>query len=392
VQAPITSDPYLWVDPVTDRIFDLQMVNTQGTWIAWSDDDGATWLANPLDAGSVPDVDHIKLATGPWTNAGFGQLGQQTKGVGLYPQATYFCHNSGEGVLCYTSFDGGRTFPVGSTAIGAVLPNELLSPTTGLHGAISTAPDGTVYVPPRTAVPEVAVSHDNGFSWSVVQLGADAGTPNPRKNAEVAADTASNAYMTWIGKDQGVYLSRSTDGGTTWDATSLRASPAAVVSATFPQIQAGDPGRIAIAYLGSTNADKLNTSDIDGKPWDGNPHYAPEGVTYDLYVTFSLDALSAAPTWHTVKVTTDPVQAGSICLNSGDCRDIGGSNRNLLDFNDLSQDKDGRIYVAFTDGCRAECADDGTPEARDSRSARGTVAILESGPSLLSAKGMLKPF
>ena len=38
---------------------------------------------------------------------------------------------------------------------------------------------------------------------------------------------------------------------------------------------------------------------------------------------------------------------GSICLNSGDRRDIGGSNRNLLDFNDLHIDREGRVYVAF---------------------------------------------
>ena len=29
------------------------------------------------------------------------------------------------------------------------------------------------------------------------------------------------------------------------------------------------------------------------------------------------------------------IQIGSICLNSGDCRDIGGSNRNLLDFTNV---------------------------------------------------------
>ncbi len=391
LQAPTTSDPYLWVDPVTNRIFDLQMLSTQGTWIAWSDDDGATWLANPLDMGTVPDIDHIKLATGPWTNAGFGPVG---KTLGVYDQATYFCHNSGEGVLCYTSFDGGMTFPVGSTAIGAVLPGEVTNPTTGLHGAISTAPDGTVYVPPRTEVPEVAVSHDNGYTWSVVQLGQDAGTPNPRKNPEVAADTASNAYYTWIGKDFGVYVSRSTDGGKTWDTTSLRASPSNVISTTFPHIQAGDPGRIALAYLGSTNKELLGTDDIDKKPWGGNPHYAPEGVTYDLYVTFSLDALAANPTWHTVKVTGDPVQAGSICISSGDCRTDAGrttTNRNLLDFNDLSMGRDGRLYIAFADGCRGECAHDGSPEASDSRARRGTVAIQETGPSLYATKGDLKP-
>lgn len=385
LQSPISSDPYLWVDPVTSRIFDIQMVSTQSTWIAWSDDDGATWTANPVDHGLVPDIDHIKLATGPWVKSGYGTLGSLTAAA-TYPQAVYFCHNSGRGVLCYTSFDGGATFPVGATAVG------LVDPDAGLHGAITTAPDGTVYVPPRTAVPRAAVSHDNGMSWSLVELGADAGTPMPRKNAEIATDTASNAYYTWIGKDQGVYVSRSTDGGATWDKTSLRASPATVVSATFPQIQAGDPGRIAIAYVGSENAELLGTPNIDGEAWDGNPHFAPNETRYDLFVTFSLDALSAQPTWQTVKLTQDPVQMGSICLLSSDCRNLGGSNRNLLDFNDLSLDRDGRLYLAYADGCTKSCATAAAPTAKDSRHADGMVAILETGPSLLEAKGQLKAF
>ncbi|GIS29604.1 MAG: hypothetical protein Ct9H90mP1_3320 [Methanobacteriota archaeon] len=60
--------------------------------------------------------------------------------------------------------------------------------------------------------------------------------------------------------------------------------------------------------------------------------------------------------FHTVRASADPVQIGSICLNSGDCRDIGGSNRNLLDFNDLHIDREGRVYIPFADGCFGECA------------------------------------
>ena len=56
-------------------------------------------------------------------------------------------------------------------------------------------------------------------------MGEDVGTPNPRKNGEVAADTESNAYNVWVGNDQGVYMSRSMDSGNTWDQTSIRVSP-----------------------------------------------------------------------------------------------------------------------------------------------------------------------
>ncbi len=364
VLSPTTSDPYLWVDPVTDRVFDVQMLQTQCVWIAWSDDDGASWAANPLDCGLIPDVDHMKLSTGPWTSAGYGMASAIT--TNIYETAVYLCHNSREGVLCYTSFDGGMTFPVGGTGIGPATSG-------GLHGAITTAPDGTIYVPPRLATPTVAVSKDNGFTWTTTQLGKDAGTPSPRKNSEVAADSASNAYYTWIGEDQGVYISRSIDSGVTWDAASIRISPPEVTSSTFPQIGAGDPGRIAVAYLGSENE-------------GANAHEANATARYDMYVTFSLDALSEIPTWRTVKVTTDSVQIGSICLLSSDCSD---GNRNLLDFNDLSIDKDGRIYIAYSDGCTAKCSDNPDAEPSDSRDAAGMVAILQTGPSLYAAQGTL---
>ena len=263
----------------------------------------------------------------------------------------------------------------------------------GLHGAITSAPDGTVYVTPRVETPTVIVSKDNGFSWDEYTMGEDAGTPYPRKNSEVATDTQSNAYHIWTGADEGVYMSRSIDSGETWEQTSIRISPKEVISTTFPQVDAGDPGKIAITYLGSENSSELGEPDIDGENWTGNAHFATTNVSYYLYITYSLNALDEFPVFHTVRVSPDPVQIGSICLNSGDCRDIGGSNRNLLDFNDLHIDREGRVYVAFADGCIDSCASDFNSTAEDSRSRLGSMYYLGSGPSLYDSVGMLEsPF
>ena len=62
--SPTTSDPYGWVDPITDRVFGVQMIGLETSWICWSDDDGETWLGNPHDSGTTPINDHIKLASG----------------------------------------------------------------------------------------------------------------------------------------------------------------------------------------------------------------------------------------------------------------------------------------------------------------------------------------
>ena len=383
-QAPFTSDPYGWVDPVTDRIFNIHMMGLATTWIGWSDDNGESWLGNPYDSGPIPLNDHIKLGSGPWVDAGYGIPGQLSP---LYSEAVYFCYNKLAGIFCLTSYDGGVTFPTGGQIYGLATSDG------GLHGAITTAPDGTVYVTPRVATPAVIMSKDNGLTWDTREMGQDASTPNPRKNSEVATDSESNAYHIWTGADQGIYMARSTDSGDTWDSQSIRISPAEVISTTFPQTDAGDPGRIAITYLGSENGSLLNTTDIDGNNWNGNGHYAPNGVHYHLYVTYSLNALDENPIFHTRRVTDDPVQVGAMCLNSGDCRsDQGGSNRNLLDFNDLHIDLEGRVYIAFADGCIDACASSPDPQPADSRTGRGSVYFMANGPSLFLDVGeMVSP-
>ena len=163
--SPTTSDPYGWVDPITDRIFNVQMIGLETSWICWSDDDGESWLGNPHDSGTTPINDHIKLASGPWTSSGYGALGQFTGS--FYETAVYYCYNKLVGIFCFTSFDGGATFEAGGQIIGLATSNG------GLHGAIATTPDGTVYLTPRVETPTVIVSKDNGFSWFEESMGAD---------------------------------------------------------------------------------------------------------------------------------------------------------------------------------------------------------------------------
>ena len=382
-QAPFTSDPYGWVDPVTDRVFNIHMMGLESTWIGWSDNDGESWLGNPHDSGTTPLNDHIKLASGPWVDSAYGAIGQLNP---TYETAVYFCFNKLVGISCFTSFDGGASFELGGNIVGLASTNG------GLHGAITTAPDGTVYLTPRVPTPTILMSKDNGLNWEERTMRADAGTPDPRKNSEVGTDSESNAYHVWTGADQGIYMSTSVDSGDSWTQESMRISPIEVISTTFPQIDAGDPGRVAVTYLGSENASLLGTTDIDGNNWTGNGHYAPNGVHYHLYITYSLNALDENPTFHTMRVTQDPVQIGAMCLNSGDCRsDQGGSNRNLLDFNDLHIDLEGRVYVAFADGCIAECATMDSPTPADSRTSMGGMYYLAKGPSLLLEKGELSP-
>ena len=168
-----------------------------------------------------------------------------------------------------------------------------------------------MYVTPRVETPTVIVSKDNGFTWFAETMGEDSGTPYPRKNSEVATDTQSNAYHIWTGADEGVYMSRSTDSGETWEQDSIRISPVEIISSVFPQVDAGDPGRIAITYLGSENSSQIGQPNLDGEPWDGNAHYANSNVTYHLYVTYSLNALDANQCFRHIESHRIPYKLGA---------------------------------------------------------------------------------
>ena len=99
-QAFFTNDPYGWVDPITDRVFNIHMMGLWTTWIGWTDNDGESWEANPHDSGA-PVNDHIKLGSGPWTNAGYGIGGGASSS--FYETAVYFCYNKLAYISCYTS-------------------------------------------------------------------------------------------------------------------------------------------------------------------------------------------------------------------------------------------------------------------------------------------------
>src|SRR4051795_13126121 len=98
--------------------------------------------------------------------------------------------------------------------------------------------------------PYVAVSHDEGSSWTQVkiadkpQLGfsdADGGFPH---ESGVAADRAGNLYYAWVADDGHPYLAISRDGGGTWG-TPMDMMPPGVdrLSPFTASIDAADPGK-----------------------------------------------------------------------------------------------------------------------------------------------------
>lgn len=356
--SPTTLDPYLWVDPSTDRVF-VDHLYLACSYLSFSDDYGATWVANPVACGLAGN-DHQKMTTGPYR--------APLQATPAYPNVVYYAYNGlAAGSRVSMSYDGGITWPLNTQTV----PSGQCSG--GLHGNIHSSADGYMYVPKRACNGTlVAVSADNGITWQNFKVGQDVGSPNFRKNSEIATDSENNVYVVWPGADNRLYMSVSQDHGRTWSPSSILASPPEVTTTTMPSIVAGSPGRIAFAYYGV---------------YQGNGEH-PECVgndeQWDVYVAWSINALEPNPSFVTTRANdlNDPVQIGGISTNSGtppaekQCQ----YRRNLLDFIDMAADKEGRVYVATADGC-LECTN-----FNESVAAIGISSTQVTGPSLFADK------
>jgi hypothetical protein len=372
-----SADPMLWVDPATDRVFADQMhlylgTTADCTWMAWSDDDGATWTERPAACG-LPHIDHQKVMTAPYHTV----QGQALPPNPVYPNVLYMCTNDQElGTFCTMSYDGGLTW----TAQAQAAPPD--NACGSINGHPAAFPDGTVAVALSNGLGgdqchralTVAVSEDNGLTWQPRACAPGYGEVDIDPDITVTPD--GTAYMIFRSTDQLHYLLRSTDKFHTCQV--FRISPPGTTLGVFQAITSGDNGKIAMVWLGTRDRQEPGAT----------PSNATGGSVWHAYVTTSLDAASADPTFVTQQVTpaNDPVQVGCVWLGGGG----GGPHqcRNLLDFIDLVHDKAGRIYASITDGCvpRNGCSGDIGSAEFQSRDSQVAVLVQDHGVSLVGDK------
>jgi hypothetical protein len=362
-----SSDPMLWVDTDTDRIFTNHMTGLYCSKMFVSDDEGATWIPSPFDCG-IPVNDHQKVAT-----ARYGPSAPNPNNP-AYPNVVYYCYNKLVSTNCAVSFNGGLSFQydrpatvaLGNTESGA----QATAPCGGINGHPAPAPDGTLYVPLNLGCdgPVVLVTTDNGLTWVARQGPTEHGAAEIDPDITVTPD--GTAYMLYRGSDHLQYLVRSKDRFVTWEGP-WQVSPPGVKSTVFTVITSGDDGRIAMAFLGTKDSDT-------------NPSVANETSRWHLYQVFSLDAAAESPTFTMLQVTPDedPVQIGCVWLSGG-----GNPCRNMLDFIDMTSTPDGRPVVVFADGCHKDCAYNATATNEQSRGRLVTVSVLVEGPSLRAESG-----
>src|SRR5260221_278161 len=111
--------------------------------------------------------------------------------------------------------------PILFTANGVDLP---VAPGTcgGLHGHVRVSPDGTAYVPNKSCMDAngvsrigVAVSTDNGLSWSVRTV-PDSKSISPGSDPSVAAGANNTIYLRYVNTGGHAKIAASSDRGLPW--------------------------------------------------------------------------------------------------------------------------------------------------------------------------------
>lgn len=363
-----TMDPMIYVDKRTDRVF-----TTDLTWpclrVSHSDDVGTSWTTS--EACGL--TDHQNLFTGP-------PVSSPTVG---YPNIVYMCAiDGGAGsppsttTSCLKSLDGGITWVrTGAPAYtsgdsrhedGTGRIPGLCDGGTG-HGFVDSK--GVVYLPRGwCGQPYLAISEDEGMTWERIQVAGngtrvdETGIPGNTRifdhEAAVVVDVKGNIYYFWIGRNRLPYLAISKEGGRGFSKP-IMVGPPGITEAWGPTMDIGATGKIALAYVGSTTAPGGEAPDGQGPEYD-------DAVTWNGYITTTVNALAKKPRFFTASVNplSDPIVRG----------ECGGRCSVMVDFIDVVVGPDGRPYTSMVDGC--------APPGEVCDANWGFVGTMVGGPKL----------
>jgi PKD repeat protein len=361
----VAGDPILFTDHDLGRTFVAQLLGLTpaGSTVDVTDNDGDSFL--PSEGSSLPsDIDHETIGGGPAhapLDTAFNAL--------PYKHPIYYSSQSIAEAKATRSDDGGFTFGPSTLMYTA-------ADCSGLHGHTKVAPDGTVYIPNNgcggsdvvnhaDGQQAVIVSEDNGITWSIRKVPGSTtkGDDDAAVGVSAANDPVTHKEVIYLGMqsaDGHPRIAVSKDKGVTWsapyDVGAAVVNGGPVVNCVFPEVVAGDPDRASFAFFGTEAAGAYASDGF-------------AGVWY-LYVATTFDG---GQTWTTENITPgDPIQRGGVCG--------GGLCRNLLDFFDITIDKEGRIVIGGEDGCIANCVN----HPPNSFTAKALISRQTGGKRLLS--------
>jgi len=367
----VDSDPIGFTDRDTGRVFAGELTLTSPSCkVSFTDTDGLDALGQPTLAGWSPSsgplgsgIDHETIGGGPY-HTPIPSLPTP------YPHAVYYCSQDLVTAFCLRSDDGGATYgpPVATYT----------SQCGGLHGHVKVATDGTVYLPNNSCggTGAVVVSEDNGLTWNIRPVQNATSQTRANSNLQdpaVGIDSNGRVYFAMssstvagsaIGGSNAV-VATSNDRGQTWQNIFDVGAVYGLKNIAFPAAVAGDAGRASVAFYGSTTSGDGSANSFSG--------------VWHLYVANTFDG---GQTWTTTDATpNDTLQRGCIWSHGG--ADIC---RNLLDFFDMTVDKQGRVEVGYVDGCTdGTCVQAALTAKGNAYTARGVIARQSSGRRLIAS-------
>jgi len=363
---------------------ELTLLSPNTVKISYTDDDGVTWVGPNQPGGIHSAVDHETIGGGPY----HAPIPSRPPGT-VYPNAIYYCSQDIAAAFCARSDDGGLTYGP-SAAISSAANCGLL---TNIHGHVKVTPDtpqtqangqaGTVYVPNRdcNGVQSVIVSADNGTTWTVhgVQNATSVAAPSAVGGGDdpaVGIDDIGRVYFSFANAGTAAAVATSDDAGVTWNNIFDVGAVYGIQNAAFATAVGGSPGRAAVAYYGSTTPQGGANGDSNTTNFTGFWH---------LYVAHTFDG---GLHWTTTDATPNaPMQRSGILRGGG--ADI---TRNLLDFFDITIDRDGRVLVGYVDGCEGGNCKQAAPTATgNAYTVAATIARQSSGRRMLTTKDPPNP-
>ncbi|MDP9102039.1 MAG: hypothetical protein M3N21_07840 [Actinomycetota bacterium] len=333
-------------------------------------------VGNSLDHGTTFPTDHVDPIVAKSTGVDRQWLaslkGTHTVFLAYHvPVAGIFVHRSDQ--------DG----MVGSWSPSPVPVVTQVSQTGGMQIDNSNGiHKGTIYIGYLgfTTGMAVAVSSDGGTTW---QSHAVPGGSNARNFTVIGLDSAGNLYATYVdsGTNKTYLVTSKADAGANKAAPGSVWSAPVLVSAEplhltiFANLVAGDPGRVAVGYYGSTAKASSPDNVVRGKGgW--SPYVA---VSVNALCQWAAKPCANGPAFHQSVISDHINQDDNICTSGTACAATMG-NRNLADYFALNIDPAGHLIAVWSDAYNKQT--DGTltgwPTVVTARQA--------TGPSLYAGK------
>ena len=161
----------------------------------------------------------------------------------------------------------------------------------------------------------------------------------------LAVDDFGYVYSVWS-DNQSVFLSSSSDLGTTWTSP-VRVNAGSTVgkSNVFPWVAADANGHVLVTWLGTSTAGNSNdAATMQPACTDGTTNCWAQ---WTVYAAETVNGHVAVPSFTQSKASDHIIHSGTICTNGTGCS--GEDSRSLADFFQVALDPQHRANIAYSD-------------------------------------------